>query len=201
MPPEKALRGCEAENWDWIVFCLLLTLGLDQDERPQALRQRTTSPQRSRKLQQYMEKTWRPNVTLVNVHDIATSDEQRHGPNIGMAVFQIGENLHAEHAFDESSNPHQLYDYFVPFSDGAIRLMKATKKRFAAEFIEGDITNVLEQLHHGCIADRESSGLRSPSCQQYPISHARLAHDECANLKQGLRGWYVVQIFIGRAPA
>jgi hypothetical protein len=113
-------------------------------------------------------------VTLVGLQSIGTNSQQHPGPNIGIAVFQVVENLYEERIFDKPSSPHQLFDYVKPFFEAVLRFIKATKGRFAVEFLEGDITNVLEQaatpwICRGsrCILPKS---IRSHSSQQYSVS-------------------------------
>jgi len=157
MPVEKAPRGCQAEYRDWKDSCLLLTPELDLDEQIRKLMESATSAKRSRELQRYVDETWKPNVTLVGLQHIDTGDEQRPGPNVGMDVFQIAENLYKEHLFDEPSDPCQLFDYVKPFFEGVSHFIRATRGRFTVEFLEGDITDVLEQLQYGTINDRDET--------------------------------------------
>jgi hypothetical protein len=137
IPEERVPHGCEAEYRVWKDTCLLLTPDVAEDRGLQDPLHGTRSTRRSGQLQQFVDDTWKPNVTLVGLQSIGTNSEER--------------------IFDKPSSPHQLFDYVKPFFEAVLRFIKATKGRFAVEFLQGDITNVLEQLHHGSVVARDAS--------------------------------------------
>ena len=139
-PPERSIKDSEPEIWELL-----------HGDKPSKLVQRSSI------IVEYLRKSWRTNVTLVDMEwTVAT---QGLAPDFAFWPFDLVTEFYDETNLEQPRNATRLYDYVAPFFIETAKAINYLDGRLSVEMILGDCTEVLERLQYGLLSHRNSESV------------------------------------------
>jgi hypothetical protein len=147
-----APKECQEELQYWAASGLLLP---PDNEIPRAFKKLLKMPlhdHHAANLRNYIEKNWKPNVTLAdmsNLIEVKRDDFAFHLPfnltSMPYACTKIG---------NDPENPEKLFDYLAPFFSHTAQAIRGLAGRLVLEMIPGDVTRALGNIKKQDINDQ-----------------------------------------------
>jgi hypothetical protein len=151
-----APEGCEAELEFWAASAMLLPPESDPAPELRKLLRLPLNTARAQNLQQYIEKNWKPNVTLVDVESLTQGEHDFFAVHPPFSVCTMPLALYKLLGVGPV-NPRRLFDYVKNFFIQTAQAFRRLGLRLVIEVIPGDLTRALEGIRHGAIKDRPTS--------------------------------------------
>ena len=127
--------------------------------------------QRAQGVKEYLQKSWRINVTLLDPELLYMPPWQQ----LVFNPFNLASDLYSLSVVEAPRNPTKLYDYVAPFFVETAKALKSLKNRILMEMIVGDCCDVLEGLRLGLLDHRNSGPLSKEGEQSVlPTSYDRV---------------------------
>lgn len=143
---------CQEELQYWAASGLLLP---PDDEIPRALKKLLKMPlhgQHAEDLQNYVEKNWKPNVTLADMTPLKEVKYDRFAFHIPFSLTSMP--YACSKIGNDPENPEKLLDYLAPFFVHTAQAIRGLAGRLVLEIIPGDVTMVLGRIKKEDIKDR-----------------------------------------------
>ncbi len=115
------------------------------------------------KVEEYLDSTWQPNVTLIDM-DYENKREVKCSPLVDFRPHEVVRSLFGNIPAAYVGNTHGVLNHFTSFFDFIAFWMSRLQARIVIEVILGEMVDVCERLRHGILRQhQEKLGKLEPS--------------------------------------
>lgn len=169
----KAPPGCEDNGPDALGYkdftVMLPHTDLLKKHEPRlsklftAYARKISSTSARQKVEEYLDSTWQPNVTLIDI-DYENKRETKRSPLMDFRPHEVVRHLFGNIPAAFVGNTHGVLNHFISFFDFIAVWMSRLQSRIVIEVILGEMVDVCERLRHGILRQhQEKLGKLEPS--------------------------------------
>jgi hypothetical protein len=116
-----------------------------------------------KKVEEYLDSTWQPNVTLVDL-DYENKREERHHPLLSFRPHEVVRDLFGNIPIAYVGKTHGVLNHFTGFFDFIATCMSKIQSKIVIEVVLGEMADVCERFRHGILHQhQEKLGKLDPS--------------------------------------